>query len=200
MKNSNYRFLLPFLYGASFTLFFIVILVEWLPLQSFGYNFFEVSIIILPLLILPFMAISCFAFFSKKLRKVSIRILVFGVGVIISFLPAIFLSQKLRIYEFRKLAKRSQIVIDAIKSFEKKEGHPPSNLTELVPNYIESSPVTGMAAYPEYDYYSIGKDWSIQISCGRGVLNWDEFIYRSNGDYSDYSNTTKIDDWIYYHE
>jgi hypothetical protein len=60
-----------------------------------------------------------------------------------------------------------------------------------------------MAAYPSYSYSKTenGKGFTLVVECGMGILNWDEFIYKSDEDYSDFSESAeKVKRWIYFHE
>lgn len=76
-------------------------------------------------------------------------------------LAAIFLScELLGLYwssvgqekRIEKVAERGQTILDAIKAYETKNGHPPGSLNELVPDYLEAIPTTGIGAWPEFVY------------------------------------------------
>lgn len=197
----NFR---SFFYGALFQLLFAVLIVAWLPLQEFGYGFYESSLFILPSALLAIsMVVAIPALLIKKIRFHLFKFIAFAMGVFIAFIPSCFLGESVRMHEFRKLAERSDIVITAISSFSEKEGRLPNSLQELVPNYLKKYPTTGMAAYPGYDY-SPDKDmknYSMSFECSTGILNWDLFIYHSNQDYSNFETSTKkFGKWIYFYE
>jgi hypothetical protein len=80
---------------------------------------------------------------------------------------------KWRIYEYRKMAERSVPLITAIKQYENKYRKPPATLENLVPEYLQKVPKTGMRRYPNYEYI-VGADaimnfdgnpWVLYVKC-----------------------------------
>ena len=59
-----------------------------------------------------------------------------------------------------------------------------------------------MGAYPNYEFSTAknNKDWSLNINCSSGIINWDTFFYHSNGQYPPIASITRVRDWAYYHE
>jgi hypothetical protein len=51
-----------------------------------------------------------------------------------------------------RAVQRSRAVTDAIERFERERGGPPKQLADLVPDYLDQVPHTGMARYPAYEY------------------------------------------------
>jgi hypothetical protein len=191
--------------GALFQLVFSILLVDWLPLQNFGYSFYEVTLRFLLILLLIPLSVSFLvvAIFAKKVRSSTISLVGFAIGVFIMLFPSNLIGHELRMNEFEKLADRSNTLISAINSFKKSNGELPDDLQQLVPKYLDKYPTTNMAAYPNYSYSKAknGESFSIVVECGMGILNWDEFIYESNGDYSKFSSSVKrVKQWIYFYE
>ena len=62
------------------------------------------------------------------------------------------LGSELRGWAFSRTANRAETLVDAIKRFERNEGHPPDSLKDLVPKYLTSIPKTGLESYPEFEY------------------------------------------------
>lgn len=55
---------------------------------------------------------------------------------------------------FNRAATRAEPLVAAITRYSSVHGHPPQNLTELVPEYIRKVPGTGLREYPEFKYLS----------------------------------------------
>jgi hypothetical protein len=191
--------------GSLFQLAFSVLLVDWLPLQKFGYSFYEVSFKFLPalLLIAIYFIFLAVALFSKRVRSKAINLFGCTVGIFLTIVPASSIGQELRMNEFHKLADRSEHLIVAINSFKQDNGELPNDLQQLIPKYLDKYPTTKMAAYPNYNYSKSknGESFSLIVECGIGILNWDEFIYQSNEDYSGFSSSAeRVGKWLYFYE
>lgn len=208
-KNGKYFKTLtrPVILGSMITFFLISILGSWLPVQAYGLPYIPIGVDIAIFFVIISWIVTLFLLiliFSRKLRWVAIASFFFLISSMISFYPAIYIGNYLRIHEFTKLAKRSESLINAINSYKRKEGNLPSKLTDLVPKYLKEYPTTQMAECSQY-FYNKSKEnkgeWSLSVPCGQGILNWDEFIYQSNQNYSEIADSiTKIDDWVYYYE
>lgn len=192
-------------YGMLFPFAFFSLYIFWLPLQEYGFFAiltFDVGFILMMFIVLLIIGpVSIMMYIIPKYRQTSKKIIVFTMVSAIFVTPSIDLGFKIRDYEFQRLAKRSDILIDAIRKFEVDQGKFPNNLQELVPQYLEQYPQTNMAAYPNYGYSVHEKGWSLDVPCGFGLLNWDVFIYESSGDYTGINDhTTKMGKWVYVHE
>ena len=208
-KNGKYFRIItkPVILGSMITFFLISILGSWLPSQAYGLPYIPIGVDTAMFFVIISWIVSFFLLlliFSKKLRWVSIASFFFLISSMIAFSPALHLGNSLRMYEFTNLAKRSEPLIDAINSYKTTEGILPSKLEDLVPKYLKEFPTTKMAEYSQYSYSKSKEnkgEWSLYVPCGQGVLNWDQFIYHSNQDYSRIGDSiTKTGDWVYYHE
>ncbi|MFC2172193.1 hypothetical protein ACFLU6_06125 [Acidobacteriota bacterium] len=122
-----------------------------------------------------------------------------------------FLANELRISCFRKLADRSDALIQAITSYEQLHGTPPSDLHFLVPDFLPDIPDTGMGAYPSYEYL-VGEvaekpydnPWVLYVDCPAGrFLDWDRFYYFPRQNYSASLNSQSYDlvgEWAYLYD
>ena len=54
--------------------------------------------------------------------------------------------------KFRRIARRLDPLIDAIREYDAYHGRPPESLDELVPAFLASVPGTGRSEYPEIEY------------------------------------------------
>lgn len=197
----------PIIFGSMGTFLLISIFGSWLPSQSYGLPYIPIGVdIAMFLVVLSWIVgfLLLLSIFSKKFRWICAPSFFFLLSSMISFYPSLYFGHSLRMYEFNKLAKRSESLISAINLYNKTEGSLPSKLEDLVPKYLEEYPTTKMAEYSQYSYgKSKGNkgEWSLYISCGKGILNWDQFIYNSNQDYSRIGDSiTEVGDWVYYHE
>jgi len=80
----------------------------------------------------------------RKGREKAIRPLaVLSIYVVVGF-SAMGIALSVRRHGFNQLAERSQPLVRAIEQFERKVGHPPEALEQLVPEYLDSVPETGL--------------------------------------------------------
>lgn len=157
----------------------------------------ELALIFVPLIIaIAITAGTILLFFSRHRQKGS-KILITALVLAIFFVPAIIASYELRSFGFYITAKRAEPLVASVKKYQMEKGDIPSSFDVLIPTYIPKVPY-GMPPL-EIHRGSNGKDWSLRASVGIGLLNWDEFIYRSDQDYSD-SSYERLGDWAYFHE
>lgn len=148
-----------------------------------------------------------FLLFSKS-RALGMRLLLLSVIYLATGTALGKAADTIRTTSFHGLAARSMSLVEAVKAFEKAEGHPPKALDDLVPKYLDSVPSTGLAAYPHYEIHmgnesSMWEDnpWVLCVPVGRG-LNFDLFLYFPNQNYpsGEYSPFERFGDWGYLHE
>gem|GEM_PF-3561265 len=108
---------------------------------------------------------------------------------------------------FVALAERSKPLIAAVEAYEKRYGKAPSELSQLVPEFLPKIPDTGMGAYPQYEYRADSSRacgaWSLSVRCYIHPLNGDGFVYSPDKKnrgvfFSGYSEM--IGDWTYIHD
>lgn len=117
---------------------------------------------------------------------------------------------ELRMSAFDALAVRSTTLVSAIEQFEKEKGGPPRSLEQLVPDYLDTVPSTGMGGYPEYEYVSgdqaancEGNDWVLLVPAPGPGMNFDIFMYFPDQNYPEtgYGGwLERIRGWAYVHE
>jgi hypothetical protein len=90
--------------------------------------------------------------FFRRYRRYAVLSLVFAVIFVPCELLGIYWGSSGRDEKIERVAERGQPIVDAIKAYEKKNGHPPSSLDELVPDYLDSVPTTAIGAWPEFYY------------------------------------------------
>lgn len=131
-------------------------------------------------------------------------------GLIILLIGALVLglgtSRAIQRTRFLELAERSAPVIQAISKYQQERRRPPSELQELVPDYLRAVPSTGFAIYPSYGYQLNPVEsvpWELKVDCPQGPLNWDVFFYWPSKKYpaNIYGGYVEpIADWAYVHE
>ncbi len=146
--------------------------------------------------------------FVKKLRCFVVPALFFCLVAVAGF----WISPKgdnYRIRAMESIAQTGEQIINAIKSFENKYGHPPEKLTDLVPEFLNEIPSTGIKACPSF-LYETGVDTEKVYHGNSWVLLVipplvDEmalFLYYPNGEYPLDAQEGKwelIDGWAYVH-
>lgn len=143
--------------------------------------------------------------FFRGARRTAGLVWIACICTFIFSVPGIFLSERIRSQEFRKMAIRTKPLIKAIRRFEEEHGCAPAELEDLVPAYIARIPSTGIAAYPEYRYEKLENDsdpWELRVDCGRNILSFDEFYYRPSEKYGKrYGGWVEpMGTWAYFHE
>ena len=112
----------------------------------------------------------------------------FGVGIGLGFVPALYVGAGVRSWAFELFASRSQTVVAAIEQYVRANGGPPESLSDLVPNYLAAIPKTGMAVYPEYGYKarpgecSIKSKWHLWVYV-REFIDQNQLLYCPGQDY-----------------
>jgi hypothetical protein len=115
-----------------------------------------------------------------------------------------------RSWGFGRLAARSAPLVSAIRAYADANGHPPSALGELVPEYLPRVPQTGIMAYPDYQY-CVGSEaarydtnpWVLVVHTPSGGINFDQFMYFPLQNYPTRGyggSLVRIRDWAYVHE
>ncbi|MCC7145739.1 MAG: hypothetical protein IT443_04780 [Phycisphaeraceae bacterium] len=126
------------------------------------------------------------------------------------------ISFQVRSSAFHALAKRSAVLVSAIKQYEIDHTGPPQTLAQLVPQYLPAIPQTGMAAYPDYVYvprglsdgfegepWPEGNTWILLVHTPSGGINFDMFLYFPAQNYPKQAYGSwleHVEDWAYAHE
>jgi hypothetical protein len=138
--------------------------------------------------------------FFKQYRRYAVLSLVLAVIFIPCYAGGIFWELQIRFEQMEHVAERGRPIVDAIEAFEKKNGHPPGSLDELVPDYLDTLPTTGIGACPEF-YYHTGKpnvnegnEW-ILSAIPPCVAGFDDFRYFPRQNYPE--GSALIGTWVY---
>jgi hypothetical protein len=127
------------------------------------------------------------ALYARWWRPLVMAVL-FGLGIGLGFVPALYAGTGIRSWAFDLFAGRSQTVIDAIKQYERAAGTPPGSLSDLVPTYLAAIPKTGMAVYPDYEYgatpgeCSIKSKWYLRVDVNE-FIDMNQLLYCPAQDY-----------------
>ena len=147
----------------------------------------------------------------KQNRRLCATLLTASLPLIVGVLSLAKKPADIRAKAFYCLAQRTDPLIQAIKSYESANNKPPSNLSDLVPDYLPSIPTTQMRVYPEFKYESgpdvgarwHGNPWVLYVETSRGFCNWDLFLYFPKQNYPEYGYGGRIEKngtWAYVHE
>ena len=125
------------------------------------------------------------------------------------------LEWRIKRHRLAQVARKMEPVIEAIEKFKTGTGAYPVELWQLVPEYLEKLPPTGMAGYPTLSYMR-RESWGISggriiptggyqlsILTSSGILNWDRFFYWPNELYPEEGPggwVETIGNWGYLHE
>ena len=144
----------------------------------------------------------------KRCRRIAFHVLLScGIFAFVVY-ASIGIGDTVRMNGFRSLAQRSAPLVEAIKAYERANGHPPPTLESIVPEYLPSIPGTGMGAYPKYRYV-VGREelydgnpWILMVFTPSGILNFDKFLYYPSQDYGSWCGDPleRVADWAYLHE
>lgn len=126
---------------------------------------------------------------------------------------------KIRKAACERVSQRSEVLIQAIDAYHAENSALPSALSDLVPEYLDEVPGTGIRAYPEFEYASEPFDnyyhvydkqiykkynasYELRVNFYR-LFAWDCFFYWPSQEYPDCiygGGTEKIGKWVYVHE
>lgn len=173
------------------------------PLSSLFLTPFVLSVIASPLLLIlvPF----------RKTRPFAIPTLVFSLVSLIAISAGSRLGGTIRMAAFDSLGQKSMGLVQAIEDFQHARGHLPSQLDELVPDFLPTIPSTGMSAYPHFEYHAAadtpeqhsGNPWVLILHTPMGFPNWDMFMYFPHQNYPERGyggRIQRLGNWAYVHE
>jgi hypothetical protein len=115
-----------------------------------------------------------------------------------------------KMHRVRQVAASATPLIRAIQTFERDQGRPPQDLTELVPGYVPAIPSTGMRGYSQWNYIR-GTDarlygentWVLVVHTGGPGFNFDQLMYFPNQRYPVFGHggwIERLGAWAYVHE
>jgi len=106
------------------------------------------------------------------------------------------------------LNSKTKLLTKAISVYEFKEGHPPENLTKLIPGYLSEIPTSGVGASPAFNY-QIAQNipnvrWQLRLRCPveNDSKSFSYYVYNSplmltTSRYA-FENAEKDIGWTYY--
>lgn len=122
-------------------------------------------------------------------------------AVFLCCLPlGVVLGESVRHANLTRVAERSQPLAAAITAYEAKHGQPPQSLDELVPEYIDAIPSTGVGTFPNYHYHTDregkfnGNNWMLMAGQPGIVMGFDDFHYYPRQNYKE-AGFTPIGNW-----
>jgi hypothetical protein len=188
-------------------------LLQYLAVASFGstaFLWFEMFIILPFAVALLTLVNAPFLLLVPRLRSFAIRLLIAAAVFAAATVIGLRFGGAIRMAAFHSLAERSTPLVRAIRAYESRHGTPPPGLPALVPEFLPSIPITGMAAYPQYQYHVgqkaahyDGNPWVLVVDTPSGGINFDTFMYfpRQNYPKTGYGGSLeRISDWVYVHE
>lgn len=186
---------------------------QWFSVSRNGSDtclWMEMFLILPLLLIFVTVPVSVILLIFRKTRRVALFTLLASLIYPVVAIGMFRIGDWVRMHGFHKLAERSVPLVQAIHRFEDKKGCPPNSLEELIPDYLDSIPHTGMGAYPDYKYEVSedanswrGNPWAIYIDTPSGGINFDMFMYLPDHNYPEMGYggyLERIGDWAYVHE
>lgn len=114
-------------------------------------------------------------------------------------------GRSVRNSELEHLPPRAQPLVDAIIAYEAKNGRPPDSLDELVPDYLDRIPVTGVGNHPNFYYFKVspeshrGNAWVLHGPCPSIIMGFDSFSYYPRQNYEEFG-LARIGNWGYFHD
>ena len=190
------------------------VFVMWYSVSENGstepsWNLFGLTLlaaIISVLVVLVAMLLLCF----ERTQRTAVCLLIVSLIYLVTFSICPRIGQKVYMHGFVKLAERSKPLIESIKLYEKDHGQAPASMEDLVPDYLDEVPSTGIGdAESGYMYnrsggedvvINWGNPWQLVVDTPCFGLGWDMFIYVPKQNYPDSVSYERIGDWVYLHE
>jgi hypothetical protein len=140
--------------------------------------------------------------FFKRFRQNAVSSLVLVVIFIPCYALGIFWELQIRFDRMELVLERGQPIVGAIEAYEQKNGHPPGSLNELVPDYLDAIPATGIGVLPTFHYWTgepkdvlEGNEWILIVHPPSVVMSFDSYKYFPRQNYPEES--IRIGTWVY---
>lgn len=147
--------------------------------------------------------------FLNRLRAVSLAVFLGCVLYVGLNLMTLVYADNVRMAGFKRLAERSQPLINAIEAYTEAHGMPPQELTDLslAPTELsaDGEPLPDfqlISGYRSLDRFH-GNPWVLVLDTPTGLFNWDRFVYYPQQNYPSLSNTgyfELVNGWAYIHQ
>jgi len=159
-------------------------------------------------------------FFFDRTRRPAIHFLSAAVGMLLIMSGAIVpTSDYAHALAIRSLLSRAQPTIEALESFQQRNGNPAATLGQLVLGFLAESPApayricdqryrliapsTEAGETPPSRSRKGGLIWEYSIECpGDWLFSWEILVYRPDGSYErtfGSANGERMGDWMYYY-
>ena len=167
----------------------------------------ELFVLLVPLAGLGLFVAGFAVMLSSRWRDVALQVLVTCCVVLLTFVPAVWLSGWLRMRGFAWAGERAMPVVAAMERCFAATGAVPDTVEALVPQWLDRMPsripplrvVTQDAA----DGYLGNNRWALMADVPSGVINWDMFLYLSDRQYPARGwggRLQRLGNWAYVHE
>jgi hypothetical protein len=213
VRHANLFHSLPFLAAICVVPLGLLPLLDYLAIARFGTS---TPLTLQGCFLLPGFAavltlvVAPFLLFIHRYRRLAARCWLLAAVLTVATLVGLRLGARVRTAAFHDLAQRSVPLVEAIHAHEAKHGAPPPDLAALVPEFLPSVPGTGIAAYPNYEYF-VGTEaakydnnpWALRVFTPGGGINFDMFVYFPLQNYPEFGyggRLERIADWAYVHE
>lgn len=139
----------------------------------------------------------------ERHRRRALRNGALALVFIACFLAGLSWGHRVRNRELEHLPPRAQQLVDAITAYEAKNGRPPDSLDELVPDYLDRLPNTGVGNHPNFYYFKAspeshrGNTWVLHGPCPSVVMAFDSFVYYPRQNYEEFG-LSRIGNWGYF--
>jgi hypothetical protein len=202
---------------AAFSLFLyaLALLGEWYAVSPIGYGgLLVVNITFLlmwpALIALALIPVGLVGIVIPKTRRRSITLFICSLIFVVPAIAYLRFADDIRKHAFAELAERGSSLVAAIEAYTADHGQAPPDLENLVPQYLNAVPGTGMPAYPEYQYLTghppdrwDGNPWVLFVHTSQGALDFDRFLYFPLQNYPQQGyggGLERIGMWAYVHE
>lgn len=195
----------------------VFIVLQWLShyspilafLNSLYLVFFVVLVLGLLLVSLPLAPFLLAGLLLPKARKSSALALLLGYAAIATAYGSMMIGERVHLQPYAAMTLRSKPLIAAIQAYVTKYRQPPERLDDLVPEFLDRIPRTGIGASPKYilrrylpdsaDYLQNGgNSWVLEVGAGR-MFSHSFMVYYplQNFPPSDRGVLERINGWAY---
>jgi hypothetical protein len=141
----------------------------------------------------------------RRYRPGAIRNGAPAVVFVVCFFVGLGWGRSVRHRGLEQLPGRAQPLVDAITAYEAQHGRPPGSLDELVPDYLDHVPGTGVGVHPRFYYFRVdpgtyrGNMWVLHGPCPSVVFGFDTFTYYPRQNYDQFG-LSPIGNWGYFQD
>lgn len=167
----------------------------------------ELFLLVVPLALLGALVAGFVVMLAPRRRDMALQVLVTCCVLLLTFVPALWLSNWLRMRGFARAGERAMPVVEAMERCFAATGAVPDTVEALVPQWLDRMP-SRIPPLGVLSQATAGGDlgnnrWALVADVPSGFINWDVFVYLPDQQYPARGWggwLQRLGNWAYVHE